>query len=260
MFEYVIASILLEYIQALIKKYLLSSSMIKKLTLTVFCLALFIAACSPQTPDGPQLNCDYSNPEKNYIGRSKEACDTMRFMCAEGTEYFADECGCGCKPSEQDSFYVQDGDCSIAAVSCPVGMEAFEDDKGCGCRSPDASGAAGGTQLAKHYVIEDPQECKTALFQCEDNEEAFFDEQGCGCQPKADSTDTPMEGKLQATDCTQEQRGAEICTMEYRPVCGWFDSTKIQCVKYPCANTYSNPCQACANEEVISWTEGECPQ
>ncbi|MBN2101363.1 MAG: hypothetical protein JW716_00660 [Candidatus Aenigmarchaeota archaeon] len=61
------------------------------------------------------------------------------------------------------------------------------------------------------------------------------------------------------TYCTEEQRGVQACTMEYRPVCGWFDES-IQCVKYPCADTYSNPCMACSDEKVEYWTEGECPQ
>lgn len=62
-----------------------------------------------------------------------------------------------------------------------------------------------------------------------------------------------------ATYCTEDQRNAEICTMEYRPVCGWFDNRKIKCETYPCSKTYSNPCMACADENVEYWTEGECP-
>jgi len=61
------------------------------------------------------------------------------------------------------------------------------------------------------------------------------------------------------TYCTPAQRGAEVCTMEYRPVCGWFNES-IQCIRYPCAATYSNPCMACADDKVAYWTEGECPK
>ncbi|MFT4297559.1 MAG: Kazal-type serine protease inhibitor family protein [Candidatus Woesearchaeota archaeon] len=46
--------------------------------------------------------------------------------------------------------------------------------------------------------------------------------------------------------CTSEQKTAEICTLEFRPVCG--NNNK----------TYSNPCMACASSEIEYWTEGEC--
>ena len=56
--------------------------------------------------------------------------------------------------------------------------------------------------------------------------------------------------KLAAIDCLPEQRGAEICTLEYAPVCGQTDDGSMQ--------TYGNKCQACANEKVISYLQGEC--
>ena len=71
------------------------------------------------------------------------------------------------------------------------------------------------------------------------------------------STDGGVEGKKNY--CTAGQRGAEMCTMEYMPVCGWFDES-IQCIKYPCAQTYSNPCMACSEAKVAYWTSGECPK
>lgn|SRR3989338_2988856 len=59
--------------------------------------------------------------------------------------------------------------------------------------------------------------------------------------------------------CTPESRKAEVCMALYDPVCGWF-SQKIQCVRYPCAVTASNACEACKNENVESWTKGMCPK
>ncbi|MFA6088677.1 MAG: DUF333 domain-containing protein [Candidatus Woesearchaeota archaeon] len=58
--------------------------------------------------------------------------------------------------------------------------------------------------------------------------------------------------------CKSEQRNAQVCTLEYRPVCGWFNNN-IKCIKYPCAITADNPCNACSNENVEYWTDGECP-
>ncbi len=49
--------------------------------------------------------------------------------------------------------------------------------------------------------------------------------------------------------CTEEEKAAEFCTMEYNPVCGWDE------IGVP--KTYSNPCMACA-AGVEYWEPGEC--
>ena len=49
------------------------------------------------------------------------------------------------------------------------------------------------------------------------------------------------------------------CADVYMPVCGWFNSN-INCLKYPCASTYSNSCYACSDSKVDYWTNGECPK
>jgi putative hemolysin len=48
-------------------------------------------------------------------------------------------------------------------------------------------------------------------------------------------------------NCTAEQKAAEMCTMEYMPVCG-DDGV-----------TYGNKCSACASKKINSYTLGECP-
>ena len=60
--------------------------------------------------------------------------------------------------------------------------------------------------------------------------------------------------------CAPQQRNAGVCIELYQPVCGWLDPAKIQCVKYPCAQTFSNSCFACMDSKVIYWTGGECPK
>jgi len=58
--------------------------------------------------------------------------------------------------------------------------------------------------------------------------------------------------------CTEEQKNAEYCITLEQPVCGWFNEN-IKCIKYPCAQTFSNNCFACMDENVESWTPNECP-
>ena len=100
----------------------------------------------------------------------------------------------------------------------------------------------------KQYVSRDLEQCKLILFQCVEGRVPFSDESGCGC--KLD--DTPVV-------CTPESRRIEACTAIYAPVCGWFDPNQVQCIRYPCAQTYGNSCEACADEKVQTWIQGECP-
>ncbi len=51
----------------------------------------------------------------------------------------------------------------------------------------------------------------------------------------------------------------KICPRIWKPVCGWFDAGQIQCIKYPCAQTFSNSCLACKDPKVIGFTPGPCP-
>jgi putative hemolysin len=47
--------------------------------------------------------------------------------------------------------------------------------------------------------------------------------------------------------CTEAEKAAEMCTLEYMPTCG--DD----------GITYGNKCAACASKEINSYTPGECP-
>lgn len=137
--------------------------------------------------------------------------------------------------------------CKAMLFQCIEGSSAFFDDTGCGCKSDEP----------KKYVSKDADECSRIKYTCESNYVPFSDEDGCGCEFTF-GEEPPMDGKLKATECTPEQKAAEACTLEYAPVCGWF-SQDIQCIKYPCAQTFGNACGACADEKVEYYTEGECP-
>nr|WP_320192965.1 hypothetical protein [uncultured Desulfobacter sp.] len=41
-----------------------------------------------------------------------------------------------------------------------------------------------------------------------------------------------------------------ICTMDYRPVCGYFADGTVK--------TFSNGCTACSNKNVVGFTHGPC--
>jgi hypothetical protein len=49
-----------------------------------------------------------------YVSRSTDQCAAIRFLCAEGTEPFFDDCGCGCAP-------IPGEDCG--PVQCGEGQE-----------------------------------------------------------------------------------------------------------------------------------------
>ncbi len=44
----------------------------------------------------------------------------------------------------------------------------------------------------------------------------------------------------------------QVCTMDYRPVCGTLNDGSTK--------TYSNGCGACADVNVTSWVENACPE
>ncbi len=66
----------------------------------------------------------------------------------------------------------------------------------------------------------------------------------CELQPGKDSSNTTQ------TICTDPR--PQVCTMDYRPVCGErTDGSR---------KTYSNGCTACSDQQVIGYVEGECKE
>lgn len=103
----------------------------------------------------------------------------------------------------------------------------------------------------KNYIGKSKEECNVIKFLCIQEMKPFTDECGCGCEK--------INPEPEKTYCTPEQKSAEVCPQYYSATCGWFNQS-IKCLKYPCANTFPNPCFACANPSVDFYTNGECPK
>ena len=73
---------------------------------------------------------------------------------------------------------------------------------------------------------------------------------GLGCaQDGAQPLATPTEAPAPTTACSEPR--PQICTMDYRPVCGQHDDGST--------GTYSNGCGACSEPSVVGHSPGACP-
>jgi hypothetical protein len=62
----------------------------------------------------------------------------------------------------------------------------------------------------------------------------------------------------QVATCSDESRKANVCARIFDPVCA---TVEIQCIKAPCdpvRQDFSNPCEACLNPLVKTYTTGGC--
>ncbi len=98
---------------------------------------------------GEELILVRTEDAPTYYGSSPEECSRIRFACEPGTEYFANECGCGCQPIEAPLCEPAPGDegvifygdsreeCAVIRFACEEGTEYFANDCGCGCQPSD---------------------------------------------------------------------------------------------------------------------------
>lgn len=67
--------------------------------------------------------------------------------------------------------------------------------------------------------------------------------------------------QVEYTQCQNPR--PQMCTMDYNPVCAVKD-IGIRCITTPCDSTalvtYANGCSACADERVLGYQDGACPE
>jgi hypothetical protein len=67
----------------------------------------------------------------------------------------------------------------------------------------------------------------------------------------ADAVGAGVGGRREFIVCKPDARGAEMCTMDYSPVCGQHADSKPP-------QTYPNICGACKDANVTGYFTGEC--
>jgi len=126
-----------------------------------------------------------------------------------------------------------------------------------GC-SPVVSPEPNGTPAAD-VCAADVKQCPDGSFVSRDPDD------GCEFRPcpsdedSGAASDGNETSDLERHVCTPDEREVDACIELYQPVCGYFNDS-IQCVKAPCAATYSNGCFACMDEKVEAWTAGACEE
>jgi len=217
----------------LVSKYL-GENMNQKFILSMMLMsALIISGCAFQ----------------NNTNNNPKICAMDAKICPDGSSVGRDS-NSNCEFSPCPNPEVRG--CTEDAKVCPDGTTVARDpDNSCEFQKcPE--------EKNRKYMSKDANDCKLILYQCIPGSDTFSDETGCGCEfDWTQGSDTGSEGKLKVNDCLPEQRNM-ACTKEYMPVCGWFNRD-IQCIKYPCAATFGNRCDACSDENIAYWTEGECP-
>ena len=77
--------------------------------------------------------------------------------------------------------------------------------------------------------------------------------------PNCEFAACPEPVNDEVTYCPDRPKGEEIACIDlYAPVCG---QVQVECITTPCdpvSETFSNSCYACANDRVVSYTEGAC--
>ncbi len=221
--------------------------------------------------------------ERRYISREVEQCMVIRFVCVKNSSAFSDSTGCGCEGSFEDvevSDKIAEKFIQLTIESQEaIPVEGYDPDLYMGVYPALAKEDFDGTEaIGGKWIIGEKRENELIFLRNENEEISTADgtltnegiKKFLGNIAKRLNIQIENEDDLELlidkisekknNYCSEESRNTQACTFDYNPVCGWFYPEKIQCVKYPCAQTYSNSCGACINKDVLYWTQNECPK
>lgn len=81
---------------------------------------------------------------------------------------------------------------------------------------------------------------------------------GSSGSSSSSSDNSDSEEEKAPNYCSTESREVEYCDVPSHIVCGWY-SVEVTCPIGPCVRMFGNECEACRDQSIEYWTEGECP-
>lgn len=164
-------------------------------------------------------------------------------------------------------------------INCSIGFErnAVYQSTDCVCVQNNCvnkkllNGASAETvyvNLSSSYkVFDTPKDCVAKSLICDSGMIPYVNESGCGCKPSIVSigdsvlfvTLNKTIGNLTEHVCSSTSKQKDLCIQVFSPVCGWFDKDVLGCTGSDCMRVFSNACEACKQQDVVFWTDGECP-
>ena len=183
------------------------------------------------------------------MGCTKElkVCPDGSTVARTGLDCVFEECpseACNYDDPEKPYTFRTVDECAVSLITCVPGYAYFSDSCGYGCKPVEEPAC---DYEKQEYHGKSPAQCATIRFKCAEGQEYFSDDCGCGCRAASERY-----------ACNPAGPAMTLCTMDYKPVCGWFREN-ISCITYPCAQTFSNDCAACQSADVAYWTAGACP-